>query len=100
MDEVREREKKTGVSLFAGNWWLRSPNPSNANNVRNVNTSGALDNNNANNSNGVAADYVNWQFLVAERQTQSLHTRRFIPILTRRIRAKDVGGKTIPTISF
>ena len=28
-------------------------NPSNANNVRNVNTSGALNNNNANNSYGV-----------------------------------------------
>lgn len=37
-------------------WWLRVPNPSNANNVRNVNTSGALNNNNANNNNGAAAD--------------------------------------------
>lgn len=33
----------------------RSPNPSNANNERMVNTSGALNNNNANNSNGVPA---------------------------------------------
>ena len=31
---------------------MRTPNPSNANNVRNVNTSGELNNNNANNSNG------------------------------------------------
>lgn len=37
-----------------GNWWLRSPNVSNTNNTRNVNTSGALDNNNANNANGLA----------------------------------------------
>lgn len=37
----------------AVNWWLGSSNPSNANNVRNVNTSGAFNNNNANNSNGV-----------------------------------------------
>lgn len=42
----------------ARNWWLRSPNPSNANNARNVNTSGALNNNNANNANGVGADCV------------------------------------------
>ena len=35
---------------------LRSPNPSNANNVRNVNTDGSLNNNNANNTNGVVAD--------------------------------------------
>ena len=44
--------------LSARNWWLRSPNPSNANNERNVYTSGALNNNNANNGNGVAADYL------------------------------------------
>ena len=35
---------------------LRSPNPGNANNVRYVNTSGALNNNNANNGYGRAAD--------------------------------------------
>lgn len=36
---------------------LRSPNPSNANNVRNINPDGALNNNNnANNGNGVALD--------------------------------------------
>lgn len=35
---------------------VRSPNPSNANNVRNVNPSGTLNNNNANNTNGVVAD--------------------------------------------
>ena len=38
------------------NCWLRSPNPGNANNERNVNTSGAIDNNNAINGNGVAPD--------------------------------------------
>ena len=36
--------------------WLRSPNPFNANNVRNVNPDGMLGNNNANNGNGAAAD--------------------------------------------
>lgn len=36
-------------------WWLRSPNPWNANNVRIVNPSGALNNNNATNGNGLAA---------------------------------------------
>lgn len=37
---------------------LRTPNPSNGNNERIVNTSGALDNNNSNNTNGVAADCI------------------------------------------
>ena len=41
-------------------WWLRTPNPSNGYNVRYVNSSGALNNNNANNSNGSAADYIIW----------------------------------------
>jgi len=45
------------LRLFGtSNWWLRSPNTGNANNVYNVNTSGALNNNNANNTNGVAPD--------------------------------------------
>lgn len=35
---------------------MSSANPSNANNVRNVNTSGALNNNNASNSYGVVPD--------------------------------------------
>ena len=37
---------------------LRSPNAGNGNNVRNVNPDGSLNNNNANNSNGVAPDWV------------------------------------------
>lgn len=41
-----------GGSLSARYWWLGSTNPSNVN-ERNVNTSGALNNNNANNTNGV-----------------------------------------------
>lgn len=45
-------------AVTARNWWLRLPNPSNANNERNVYSSGALNNNNANNGNGAAADYV------------------------------------------
>ena len=40
----------------ARNQWLRSPNPGNANNPRIVNSSGAVNNNNANNSNAVAPD--------------------------------------------
>lgn len=42
--------------MTARNQWLRSPNPGNANNVRNVNASGALNNNNAYNSNALAPD--------------------------------------------
>ena len=40
------------------NWWLRSPNASNSNNFCNVNTDGTINNNNANNSNGVAPDFI------------------------------------------
>lgn len=47
--------------IFETQPWLRTPNPTNANNVRNVNTSGALNNNNANNTNGSAADYRNYE---------------------------------------
>lgn len=40
-------------------WRLRSPNPGNSNNVYNVNTSGSLNNNNANNTgNGLAPDCI------------------------------------------
>jgi hypothetical protein len=35
-----------------------TPNSTNAGNVRNVNTSGELNNNNANNNNGVVPDWV------------------------------------------
>ena len=42
--------------MTARNWWLRSPNPSNCNNVRNVNSSGVLNNNNANNTYGELDD--------------------------------------------
>jgi hypothetical protein len=38
---------------------MRSPNPWNANNVRNVNPDGSLNNNNASNGNGAAADCEN-----------------------------------------
>lgn len=44
-----------GQSLLARSWWVRSPN-SNSNNERNVNTSGAVNNNNATNTNGVVPD--------------------------------------------
>ncbi|MEG0936142.1 MAG: DUF6273 domain-containing protein [Clostridia bacterium] len=44
--------------------WLRSPNSGNANNVRIVNSTGALNNNNAVNGNGVAADCGNVEIKV------------------------------------
>ena len=38
----------------ANNWWERSPNGSNSTNFCNVNSDGSANNNNANNTNGVA----------------------------------------------
>ena len=49
----------------ATNWWLRSPNVGNANNVYNVNTTGTLTNNNANNGNGCAPDRKHRQHKVS-----------------------------------
>ena len=43
--------KDNGSSYY---WWLRTPNPSNAHNVRHVHSSGALSHNNAHNTYGVA----------------------------------------------
>lgn len=51
--------------------WLRTPNPTNANNVRNVNTSGALNNNNANNTNGSAADYRKMNLVRTSNESES-----------------------------
>jgi len=48
--------------VVARAWWLRSPNPANANNPRNVNTDGNVNNNNALNSNGAAPDCVYSQY--------------------------------------
>ena len=58
--------------------WLRSPYPSNANNVRNVNAStGAINNNNANNANGAAPRL--WEMPVSSSlkrdQSRAAHTR-------------------------
>lgn len=53
---MRKSIKNQAVGYSATNWWLRSPNVGNANNVYNVNTSGSLNNNNANNGNGCAPD--------------------------------------------
>ena len=55
-DEKRRLTDADGDSCY---WWLRSPNPWNANNVRIVNPSGALNNNNATNGNGLAAACFN-----------------------------------------
>ncbi len=58
-------------------WWLRSPNVSNSNNVRYVNTDGTLNNNNANNAYGAAPDCVYSQLKVSRRyiyqQPKSVH---------------------------
>jgi len=48
---------KRGMRCSARNWFLRVPNPSNANNERIVNSDGSHNNNNANNGNGAVADY-------------------------------------------
>lgn len=50
-DELRESTVVTGPGALK-----RSPNPSNCNNVRNATPTGALNNNNANNANGVVGD--------------------------------------------
>lgn len=58
--------QEIGVSRFFGcvsakpavGWWCRSPNASNSNNFCNVNTDGSANNNNANNSLGVAPDFA------------------------------------------
>ena len=50
-----DNDRRSAIST-ARNWWLRSPNPGNANNVRNVNSDGSLNNNNAYNGNGAVAD--------------------------------------------
>ena len=56
--------------------WLRSPNPGNANNERIVNTSGEVNNNNANNSNGAVADCEKCQYQVVHKdQSSTPHTR-------------------------
>ena len=46
---------------------MRSPNPWNANNVRNVNTDGSLNNNNAYNGNGAVADCEKCQLKVSSK---------------------------------
>lgn len=46
---------------------MRSPNPGNANNVRNVNTDGSLNNNNAINGNGAVADCENRELKVIDK---------------------------------
>ena len=44
--------------ILANNWWSRSPNVTNATNFWNVNTNGGSNNNNANNTNGLAPDLL------------------------------------------
>lgn len=62
-----------GYGLLTSNWWLRSPNVGNSNNVRNVNTDGSLNNNNANNSQGLVPDCINSQLRVRPIGPKSVH---------------------------
>lgn len=51
--------RKVLPSGSANNWWLRSPNVSNSNNFRYINSSGNVNNNNANNTYGVCFGFCN-----------------------------------------
>ena len=42
-----------GIARRATNWWLRSPNTNNTNNVWNVNSNGNYNNNDATNTYGI-----------------------------------------------
>lgn len=80
---------------------MRSPNPSNANNARNVNTSGGLNNNNANNSNGVVPDCVTsiGQHRVGYTESRTFTQGAFIPSRKREY-TSDVGVfRDIPTVN-
>lgn len=65
-------------------WWTRTPNGSNANNEYNVNPTGANDNNNANNSNGVAPDYKKRQFQVTDKANAEPSCRESLSSSTKR----------------
>lgn len=47
--------------------------------MRNVNTSGALNNNNANNNNGAAADYISWSERVEKSKAEPFMQGRLVP---------------------
>lgn len=51
--------RKVLPSGSANNWWLRSPNVSNSNNFRYINSTGNVNNNNANNTRGVSFGFCN-----------------------------------------
>ena len=53
-----------------------APNVGNGNNVRNINTDGSVNNNNANNSNGVAPDCENSQYVVGPDGQKPEHSRK------------------------
>ena len=57
MNRLRAAKYRRGGS--ANNWWLRSPNVSNSTNFRYINSTGNVNNNNANNSWGVAPGFHN-----------------------------------------
>ena len=48
------------VRRYTANWWLRSPNTNDSNNVCNVNTDGTANNNNYNNTNAVRPAKMNY----------------------------------------
>ena len=51
--------RKVLPSGSASDWWLRSPNVSNSNNFRYINSTGNVNNNNASNTNGVSFGFCN-----------------------------------------
>lgn len=70
----------TGDGLLCA-YWLRTPNASNANNVRICNTGngGALNNNNANNSNAVAPIGGIVSFKYRLRESRASPARSLLP---------------------
>lgn len=75
-----ERIKRDAAGT-ARNAWLRSPNPSNANNARIVNSDGTLNNNNAYNGNGVAPDCGISQYS-SSRKTKAAQLTQGATVLT------------------
>ena len=81
------------MTSVSGAFLLRTPNASNANNVRicNATNGGALNNNNANNSNGVAPIVRKARFKYRKGK-QSTHTRSCFPVSERSEKIKDASS--------
>ena len=75
---------------------VRSPNPSNANNERNVNPDGSLNNNNANNTNGVSGDRENVRSSKQKCRKQSTHTGDRLPDRKAKMNRVAEGQNALP----